>query len=160
MTLHFEVSRRHITAPSIPLRPHRLGVRAALAGIAAFGLGAVALPQLTHAQMPGKDTLYDTRTGPSGGCPGMDWHVVVHPDHTLNGVVSWDDFKHMAHVSGTADKNGAFKVDAVGMSGGKAPIVTGTVEAKQLKASIAGTGTACDNQTMNIPRIDTGTSSG
>ncbi len=111
-------------------------------------------------QVSGRDTLYDGRTAPKGASPGMDWHVVVHPDKTLNGVVSWDSSKHMAHLTGTLDDNGAFKANAVESGTNKSDPVSGTVRGSDMRASISGTGTPCDNETMNLPKVTNGNSRG
>ena len=30
---------------------------------------------------------------PSDGCPGLDWHVVIGPNHRLTGFIAWDQMK-------------------------------------------------------------------
>jgi hypothetical protein len=108
----------------------------------------------------GRDTLFVARTGPQGACPGMDWHVVVRPDNTVNGVVSWDGSKRMAHLTGTLDANGALTASAVENGTNKSDAISGTVQGNDMKASISGTGTPCDNETMNVPKAANGVSHG
>jgi len=116
--------------------------------------------QPSATQVSGPDMLYDARTAPKGACPGMDWHVVVHPDKTLNGVVSWDGSKHMAHLTGTVDTSGNFTANAVENGTNKSDTVSGSVRGNDMRASISGTGTPCDNETMNLPKVTNGVSRG
>lgn len=139
-------------------RPRLPGARSALAVVAALGFATV--PFIAQAASENHDVLYDTQTQTKGGCPSMAWHVVVHPDNTLNGVVSWDQEKHMAHLTGTVDKNGSFKANAVEQGSGKTDTVTGSVHGNDLKATINGTGTGCDNQTTSVPKATNASTSG
>src|SRR5690349_14895823 len=118
---------------------YKFSARAGL--IAAAALGFAAAPAL--AQSAQHDMLFDAQTQASGNCPAMAWHVVMHPDKTLNGMVSWDHQKHMAHLNGTVDNNGAFKANAVEDGSNKTDTVTGTVHGKEMRATINGTGTGC-----------------
>jgi hypothetical protein len=130
---------------------------------AAATVGFIALPLAAHAQSaaPSKqDVLYDTQTQANGSCPAMAWHVVVHADQTLNGMVSWDQAKHLAHLTGSVGKDGAFKVNAVEQGSNKTDTVTGSIHGNNMKASISGTGTGCDNQTMNVPMTTNASTSG
>jgi hypothetical protein len=129
-------------------------VSGSCAGIAAASL-VMAIPlSPAQAQAPGsKDMLYATSTVAKGSCPGMDWHIVVHADKSVNGMVGWDQAKHMVHLIGTMDDQGAIKMKAVDSGSNMADIVTGTINGSVLKASISGTGTPCDNQAMDVPRI-------
>ena len=126
-----------------------------LAGAATLGVAALLAVAPARAQMPANDTLYDTHATAGGACNGMDWHVIVHPDKTINGVVGWDGFRHIAHLSGTVGADGSFKANAVEPGSNKTDTVSGTLQANDLKASINGTGTPCDNQTMAVP-LDSG----
>ncbi len=108
----------------------------------------------------GRDTLFVARTGPQSACPGMDWHVVVRPDNTVNGVVSWDGSKHMAHLTGTVNASGALTANAVENGTNKSDAISGTLQGNDIKASISGTGTPCDNETMNVPKAANGVSHG
>jgi hypothetical protein len=125
----------------------------ALAGGAALGLMAMVPVSSAQAQSPGnKDVLYDTSTPAKGACPGMDWHIVVHSDKTANGMVSWGGSKNLVHLTGTMDDHGALKMNATDGASNKTDTVTGTVDGNVLKAQINGTGTPCDNETMNVPK--------
>jgi len=134
--------------------------RMACAGLAALGLSMAVPVMSAQAGVPSKDTLYDTQTEARGGCPAMDWHVAVHPDKSVNGIVSWDSAKHMAHLTGTMENNGAFKANAVESDTKKSYPVTGTVDGSTLKAKITNTGTPCDNEMMAVPQVANGMSKG
>jgi len=132
--------------------------RVIAATVAALGFAVV--PLAVQAQSPQHDVLFDTQTKADGSCPGMAWHVVMHPDRTLNGMVTWDGSKHMAHVTGNVEKDGVIKASAVEQGSDKSGTVTGTVHGNIMKASIAGTGTGCDNHTMNVPQATNNSTSG
>jgi len=122
-------------------------------GILTIGLLTIGALGPAQAQAPGsKDMLYATSTVAKGSCPGMDWHIVVHSDKTVNGMVGWDEAKHMVHLTGTMDDHGVIKMNAVDPGSNKADTVTGTADGSVLKARISGTGTPCDDQTMEVPR--------
>ena len=55
-----------------------------------------------YAQIPG---VYVLHSKPEGGCPALDWHVTVGPNHELSGVIGWDNMKSIARVSGQLDPN-------------------------------------------------------
>jgi hypothetical protein len=140
-------------------RPLAKLVVGAFAGVAAIGLLAAVPLNHAQAESPGsKDMLYATSTPTKGACPSMDWHIVVHSDKTVNGMVGWDGDKHMVHLTGTMDDNGAIKMNAVDSDSNKADTVTGAVDGSVLKARISGTGTPCDNETMNLPRAESSVS--
>jgi len=150
MTSNRETDKDHGGVPS----RSKLIVGALAAG-ATFGLLAVAPLSSAQAQSPGsKDALYDTSAPAKGACPGMDWHIVVHSDKTANGMVSWGGSKNLVHLTGTLDDHGALKMNATDDSSNKTDTVTGTIQGNVLKAQISGTGTPCDNETMNVPRAE------
>ena len=128
---------------------------AAIAACAALGVGLAVPVTSVQAQTSAKDTLYDARTQPQGSCPAMDWHVVVHPDKSVNGVIGWDNFKHIAHIATTLDGHGAFKANAT-EQGGASHSVNGTVDPKAIRADISGAG--CDHETLAVPRSANGIS--
>jgi hypothetical protein len=135
----------------------RLGAYLAAGTFAAFMPFSSALAQ--------QGQLYAFHTSPSGGCPGLDWHITVQGDK-LNGFVAWDQMKHMARLDGMLIPSGVgkprtFKMDAqeVGGSGRKAT-VQGTAAGDVINASIDGSGTACDGKILPIPRVAGGMSGG
>ena len=123
-----------------------------LARASGIALAAAALLSPAFAQS-GKTSLYVYHTKPSGGCPGLDWHVVTEPDGSLNGFVAWDKMKHMAHLDGMINKDGTFKMDAQEVGGtARKATVSGKAAGSYITAMINGSGTACDNQPLQIPR--------
>jgi hypothetical protein len=58
---------------------------------------------------------------PSNGCPGLDWHVVIGPNHRLTGFIAWDHMKDIARVDGTADVDGKFQLALQPVNGTAAP---------------------------------------
>ena len=51
-------------------------------------------------------------------------------------------------------------MNAIDPTSSKADTVTGTIEGNVLQARINGTGTGCDNETMNVPRAEGSVSRG
>jgi hypothetical protein len=130
----------------------------AIIGIGVLGCLATIPLSGAQAQSPGsKDRLYATSSPAKGSCPNMDWHIVVHSDKTVNGLVSWDASQHIVHLTGTMDDHGAIKLKAAGTGPNKADTVTGTLDGNVLTARISGTGTPCDNETMSVPRAEDAT---
>src|ERR1700755_500408 len=77
---------------------------------------------LAQSAQPG---LYAYHTGPAvGGCPGLDWHIVLGADSSLTGFVTWDQGEHMAKLAGSIKKDRTFEMDAqeVGGVGKKATV--------------------------------------
>lgn len=125
--------------------------RKLLAGVVAGALAASTVWTPAFAQQ--KAGLYVYHTRASGGCPGLDWHITVEPNGTLVGFVAWDQMKHMARLAGTIGKDGAFKMNAKEVSGtGRTATVTGTAAGDYIEAAIHGSGTACDDKMLQIPR--------
>ena len=121
--------------------------------IAGAALGAIVLsaPKVNAAE-PTR-ALYDLSSGPQGACPGMDWHVVVSPDKTVSGVVGWDKMQHLAKLSGTVGQDGKLNVTATEEGSSKTENVSGTDDGSHLKVGINGTGTSCDNTSLDVPRV-------
>jgi len=113
------------------------------------------VPAMAQQVQPGR--MYAFHTVPTGGCPGLDWHIVVDPDNELTGFVTWDRMKHMANLSGKLDpKTGKFHMDAKEVGGTRTPVVEGVVTQKTAAMTVVGTGTGCDNQKIQIPRVPDG----
>jgi len=123
-----------------------------LARVSVIAVAAAASLGPAFAQ-PSKGSLYVYHTRPSGGCPGLDWHIVTEPNGSLMGFVAWDQMKHMARLQGMIGKDGNFKMDAheVGGTARKAT-VSGTAAGEYITAMIVGSGTACDKIELQIPR--------
>jgi hypothetical protein len=117
----------------------------ALAGffvVAAFSVGT------SHAQ--GAAGTWVFHSGPSGACPGLDWHV-NSDGKNLTGFIAWNEGKSIARVTGTA-ANGEAKLTATEIGGGKTANITGRIEGGSiLNATISGTGGPCDGKTIKVP---------
>jgi hypothetical protein len=46
--------------------------------------------------------VYAFHSGPQGGCPGLDWHIVAQGT-SLEGMIAWNNMKDMAHATGTVN---------------------------------------------------------
>ena len=132
------------------------------AGIAAFGLAAAATPlNPALAQAPLKGGLYAFHSRPIGKCPGLDWHVMVEPNGALDGYVAWDRMPHLARLSGTLTKDRTFEMAAQEVGGAaRKATVKGTAAGDYITASITGSGSACDDQVLQIPRAEGGLEGG
>jgi hypothetical protein len=130
-----------------------------MAGVAVVALAFAASPIQAKAA-EGQGALYDTSTSSSGACPGMDWHVIVYPDKTVAGVVGWDKMQHLAKLSGTVGKDGKLDVKATEEGTAKTDTVSGTDDGSHIKVGISGTGTSCDNNALDVPRVTSNTSVG
>jgi len=92
--------------------------------IAAGALLAGASWSIAAAQ--GAGTVYAFHSGPTAGCPTLDWHIVRGDNGELNGMVSWDGMKSMAHVSGVVGPDKMIKMTAKEVGGARGTaIVTG-----------------------------------
>ena len=107
-------------------------------------------PALAQSGAPG---LYAYHTGPAaGGCPGLDWHITVGKDDSITGFVAWDQGRHVAKLAGMLNKDRTFQFAAEEVGTGKKATVKGSAGGTNIDVQISGSGTACDNVTLNIPR--------
>jgi hypothetical protein len=115
-------------------------------------------PALAQSGAPG---LYAYHTEPVvGGCPGLDWHITVGKDNSLVGFVAWDQGKHVAKLAGMMNKDRTFEMNAEEVGTGKKAVVKGSAGGTNINVQISGSGTACDNVTLNIPRVVGGLAGG
>jgi hypothetical protein len=117
-------------------------------------VGALALTAslgVASAQMP-EGRLFVFHSAAQGACPPLDWHLVVGPNSTLSGMISWDNMKSMAQATGTvnlAARTFAMQAHEVGGQGRSATI-NGTVNQNGwLKANIQGPNVNCTG--VNVP---------
>ena len=93
----------------------------------AFGSAALAATaNLCFAQnLTGR--IYAFHSGPQGGCPGLDWHVVADGDK-LSGFIAWGNMQHVAKVNGTVhSQNHTFQMTAQEVGGeGRTATITGS----------------------------------
>ena len=108
-----------------------------------FTIGALALTAslgVASAQVP-EGRLFAFRSTAQGACPPLDWHVVVGPNNTLSGMISWDSMKSMAHATGTINPTArTFAMQAHEVGGqGRSATIDGTVNQNGwLTANIRG----------------------
>ena len=100
---------------------------------------------VASAQVP-EGRLYAFHSGAQHSCPSLDWHVVVGPNNTLSGMISWDNMKSMAHATGTVNPTArTFSMHAQEVGGqGRSATIDGTVNQNGwLTANIKGPNVAC-----------------
>lgn len=109
-----------------------------------------------------KAMLYAFHSSPViGGCPGLDWHITLEPDDSLEGFVAWDKGQHMARLVGKLNKDRSFAMNAQEVGGqARKANVTGTAGGDYINAMIHGSATACDDVNLAIPRMNAGLAGG
>jgi hypothetical protein len=71
--------------------------------LTASALAMAATCGVAAAQALPEGRIYAFHSTAQGGCPALDWHVVVGANNTLDGMISWDAMKSMAHASGSVN---------------------------------------------------------
>jgi hypothetical protein len=121
----------------------------ALAIAVASGFASAQQPQLELP--PGR--VYAFHSSPQGGCPALDWHVVVEQGGVLAGMISWNNMQSMARTSGNVDtRSGAFRMTATEVGGeSRTATIDGTVNPGNgwLSANIQGAGVNC--KSIKVP---------
>jgi hypothetical protein len=116
-------------------------------------VGALALTAslgVASAQMP-EGRLYVFHSTAQGACPPLDWHLVVGPNNTLSGMLSWDNMKSMAQATGTVNPTArTFAMQAHEVGGqGRSATIDGTVNQNGwLTANIRGQNVTCTGVTV------------
>jgi hypothetical protein len=101
---------------------------------------AAAIQQLP----PGK--IYTFHSTPQSGCPGLDWHVVLLGDNTLDGMIAWNNMQSMAHASGNINpQTRTFQMTAQEVAGqGRTATINGTIRPDgYLVANVSGPNVSC-----------------
>jgi hypothetical protein len=96
---------------------------------------------------------YMFHSPPTGTCPGLDWHVVVDGDRSVEGMVGWDRMKHTASLTGVLNADDSFHMSAKENGGSITAKIDGKVTVSTLTITIDGTGTGCDKKTITMKRI-------
>ncbi len=120
--------------------------RILLATMTAGVLGAGAMLNTAHAQLPAPGTLFALHSTAQGACPALDWHVVVGEGGTLSGMISWNGMKSVANVTGTTNAEHQFSMTATEIGGeGRTATITGQRRPRDgwLIADVDGPGIAC-----------------
>ena len=106
---------------------------------------------VASAQVFPEGRVYTFHSRAQGRCPALDWHVVVGPNNTLNGMIAWDDMKAIAHATGSLDPTArtlSMQVHEVGGQG-RSATVDGTVRQDGwLVANVNGQDVACKGITV------------
>jgi hypothetical protein len=63
----------------------------------------VASMSMAFAQVP-KGQVYVLHSRAAGGCPALDWHILVEANGILAGMISWNGMKTMARATGSVNK--------------------------------------------------------
>src|ERR1700691_6208985 len=72
--------------------------------------------------------IYVFHSKAAGGCPALDWHVVVGAGNSLSGMIAWNDMKSMAKATGSLGADKTFKMTAKEVGGaGRTATVDGQV---------------------------------
>ena len=127
----------------------------ALLSCAGIGLASAQAPGDTAPSVGRVYTLHTAAVG--GGCPSLDWHIVVGPNDTLSGMIGADDMKVVFSVTGKYDP----VLKTASMSGkeisGPNPGAPGALNAQvqsdgRLAASLGGlpVGAACQGKTVYV----------
>jgi len=104
---------------------------------------------------PGRVYLLHTPAG--GGCPELDWHVVVGEQNTLSGLIGLDDNRVVFNVTGTFNsQDKTFQLFGPEIGGTRTAMVTGTVQANgRLTSKLNGlpVGPECQAKTVSVQWI-------
>src|SRR6266545_4914548 len=74
---------------------------------------------------PPDGRVYAFHSQRSGGCPSLDWHVVLEPNNSLSGFIATDDMSKVFRVSGTLGPDRTFRLNGKEIGGAG---TTGTVD--------------------------------
>jgi hypothetical protein len=125
------------------VRPSKLLATAAVGIAATCGLAA--------AQGLPEGRVYTFHSRAQGGCPALDWHVVVGANNSLDGMIAWNDMKQMARATGSVNmQSRSFQMNAKEVGGqGRTATVSGTVRQDgYLVANVKGPNVSCQNITV------------
>ena len=65
---------------------------------------------------PGR--VYVFHSTAQSSCPALDWHVVLTPDGTLDGIIAWNNMQSLAHASGSLNpQSRTFQMTALEVGG-------------------------------------------
>lgn len=122
-----------------------------IAGVALTG----AAGNSARAQQAPEGSVYTTHTPPTGGCPALDWHIAVGPNHTLTGMVGVEGMEDIWKMTGSSTPDRHFHLDGQELGGKqRTGTVDGTVDAKGrlvlTMANISGGPSPCNNKTIYL----------
>jgi hypothetical protein len=77
----------------------------------------VCVVRIAAAQVP-QGRVYVLHSGAGGGCPHLDWHILVEPDDDIAGMISWNEMRTIARATGHVDRsNHTFSLVATELGG-------------------------------------------
>ena len=89
---------------------HRLTIAAAL---------AITIMAGTAGAQRTEDEIFTFRANASGGCPMLDWYLVVTPDNSVTGMIGWQGMQLLVRVTGTVDlEKKTFTLTGIEQGGG------------------------------------------
>jgi hypothetical protein len=98
-------------------------------------------------------TSYDMHSNAAGGCPALDWHLVVMSNGTISGIVGVNDMQTMFRLTGSY--SGAnFHLDGHEVGGTRSGAVNGQLQEGQIAMTLGGlpVGAACEGKTVYVKR--------
>ena len=102
---------------------------------------------VASAQVFPEGRVYMFHSRAQGSCPALDWHVVIGPNNTLNGMIAWgDDMQAIARATGSLNPTArTFSMQVHELGGqGRSATVDGTVRQDGwLVANVNGQDVAC-----------------
>jgi hypothetical protein len=120
--------------------------------IAAATLAVTAVLGVTSAQEMPNGGTYILHSAAQGDCPALDWHVVVDVDGSVAGMISWNEMRSMAQVTGVVRRNArTFQATARELGGerGVATVEGHVSDDGSLVATIKGPHVDC--QDIKVP---------
>ena len=125
---------------------------AAAAAIASLTMSAAWNAATAQALPAG--TVWSANSAPKGSCPGFDWHVVAGPAGKLDGMMSWDNMKSVALLTGTESPDRKITMTATEQGGqGRTATITGVARGDGwLVLDFVGPGVACKEVKIQITR--------
>jgi hypothetical protein len=113
---------------------------------------ALAQPMTSAKAAPG--SVYSLHTAAVGGCPALDWHIVVGENNTFSGLVGADDMKVVFRVTGAMSGDHVnLKMTGQEIGGTRTGAVNGELQSDgRLAMTIGGlpVGAACQGKTVYI----------
>jgi hypothetical protein len=99
------------------------------------------------AQQSQEPRIFTFHANASGGCPDLDWHVVLAPDDTVTGMIGWQNMQQLVRVTGKLDRaKKTFSLTGKEAGGNRTATIDGQViSPNHLVARIKAPGVDCPN---------------
>jgi hypothetical protein len=93
------------------------------------------------------ERVFTFRSGATGKCPLLDWHLVVEPDHDVFGMVAWNNDMEIMRVTGKLDLHArTFSLAAAEVGGTRTATIDGSViSPDHIVVNIKANGQECQN---------------